>query len=343
MIYANLDPRHAFGAAYNVDNSVTHPCNNAAPPHSLEGVNYSVPGLPMQKFSSAARKQRAGLAISHVKDAGGHMHKVLWVACGSVQETGPQARGWVIATDLATWKSCGWTTAVRFNGGGIWQGAQGLVVDAATGDCFGMTGNGAFDGVTEFGECFFRLRYTPEHGGQAASLACVDHWSPFSDTGRAGADPTLVDDSLITKNPKPGGEEGPTNQMDAVNPSNFNSFLDQDLGSGGPLLIPELRVFVGAGKDGIVYVLDADKPGQTRPADFAPDKIAQNYAKLKSPPSWFTFFPGFDMSAAPTRLTDLDTLFQGKTHHQHSTPVHLRLATGHHRLFTWGENGNLRA
>lgn len=311
------------------------------PPHSLEGVVYAPANLPVQRFSSAARKQRAALTISLVPGEAGKVHKVLWVACGSVQETGPQARGWVVAIDLATWKPVGWTTAVRFNGGGIWQGAQGLTVDAKTGDCLGMTGNGAFDGISEFGECFFRLRYLPEAGGAAARLRCVDHWSPFSDTGRAGADPTLVDDSQIAGAERD-DELGPTNQMEPINPSNYNNFLDQDLGSGGPLLIDELGLLLGAGKDGIAYVLDAANLGKTRPTDFAPDKIAANYAKLKSPPIWFTYFPGFGVSAAPTRLTDLDTLFEGKTHHQHSTPVHLKLASGH-RVYTWGENGNLRA
>ncbi|MEO7336952.1 MAG: hypothetical protein ABIV63_10255 [Caldimonas sp.] len=315
-------------------------------PLSLEGVVYAPAGLPVQRFNSAARKQRSGLTLSKVKSAEGVVHKVLWVACGSVKETGPQARGWVIAIDLASKKMCGWTSAVKHNGGGIWQGAQGLTVDPKTGDCLGMTGNGAFDGITEFGECFFRLRYSPDRGRVPASIACVDHWSPFSDTGRSGADPTLVDDSLIPNQGLQGAnaeaEEGPTNPAHTINPSNFNSFLDQDLGSGGPLLLDDLGLLLGAGKDGIAYVLNASRMGKTKPSDFAPDKISANYAKLKSPPIWFTYFPGFGVTAAPTRLTDLDTLFEGKTHHQHSTPVHLKLASGH-RLFTWGENGNLRA
>src|SRR5450631_3116999 len=80
-------------------------------PHSLEGVVYAPAGLPVQKFSSAARKQRAALTLGSVTDAGGVVHKVLWIACGSVQESGPQARGWVVAIDLATWQATGWTTA----------------------------------------------------------------------------------------------------------------------------------------------------------------------------------------------------------------------------------------
>lgn len=307
---------------------------------SLQGVVYSPPnGLPEQKFSSAARKQRAALTISQVKDNAGVSHKVLWIAFGSIIETGSQARGWVIAIDLASWQLASWTSTVKFNGGGIWQGAQGLTVEEKSGDCIGMTGNGAFDGISEFGECFFRLRYTPMENGNKPVITCIDHWSPFSDTGRAGADPTLIDDSLIPLNIT--GVPGPTNKMEPANPSNFNDFRDQDLGSGGPLLVSELGLLIGAGKDGIAYVMDINKMGKTIPQDFKPSTISNNYAKLKAPPIWFTYFPGFDTSPAPTILTDLDTLFQGKTHHQHSTPVHLKTSEGH-RIFTWGENGNLR-
>lgn len=309
------------------------------PVQSLQSVVYRPEGFPAQNFNAAGRKQRVALTISIVKDMTQKAHKILWIAFGSIKETGPDARGWVVAIDLATWSLTGWTSAVKFNGGGIWQGAQGLTVEKNTGDVLGMTGNGAFDGVTEFGECFFRLRYTPEQNGKASVIKCIDHWSPFSDTGRAGADPTLIDDSLI-----PGQVDdnpGPTNKMDPINPSNFNDFRDQDLGSGGPLLIEELGLLVGAGKDGIVYVMDINSLGKTKPSDFAPDKITKNYARLKAQPLWFTYFPGF-VTAAPTRLSDLDTLFEGKTHHQHSTPVHMKTASGH-RVFTWGENGNLRA
>ena len=298
------------------------------PPESLQGVVYKPPGgLPEQRFNSAARKQRAALTLSQVKDGHGKFHKILWIAFGSVKETGLEARGWVVAIDLETWSKTAWTSAVKFNGGGIWQGAQGLTVEPQTGDCLGMTGNGAFDGISEFGECFFRLRYT-----FPPQIACIDHWSPFSDTGRDGADPTLVDDSLIL-----GKVKATINRA-----SNFNNFLDQDLGSGGPLLIEEFGLLLGAGKDGIAYVFDVKNMGKTKAGDFAPDKISENYAKLKSSPIWFTYFPGFGVSPSPTKLTDLDTLFQGRTHHQHSTPVHIKTALGH-RIFTWGENGNLRA
>jgi hypothetical protein len=80
--------------------------------------------------------------------------------------------------------------------------------------------------------------------------------------------------------------------------------------------------------------------GKTKPQDFADP--ANNYKKLASPPIWFTYFPGFDKNAAPKNFTDLNFLYQGKTHHQHSTPVYYKSAKNGRLLFTMGENERLR-
>ena len=50
-----------------------------------------------------------------------------------------------------------------------------------------MTGNGAFDGVSQWGESFIKIRYTPPSGATAASLKVVDHWTPWTDEARSGA------------------------------------------------------------------------------------------------------------------------------------------------------------
>ena len=40
------------------------------------------------------------------------------------------------------------------------------------------------------------------------------------------------------------------------NPNGDDDFQDYDLGAAGPLLIPDMGLVVGAGKDGVLYVLD---------------------------------------------------------------------------------------
>lgn len=110
---------------------------------------------------------------------------------------------------------------------------------------------------------------------------------------------------------------------------------DMDLGSGAPIFIPEFNLLVGAGKDGILYVLNANQMGKTTPADL--NNPQANYAKLKTPPQWFTFFPGFGVNPAPNNIKDLDRLFVGRTHHQHGSPVYWN-----GKLYCWGENSHLR-
>ncbi len=136
------------------------------------------------------------------------------------------------------------------------------------------------------------------------SIMPVDWWSPFLDSARGG------------------------------------DWDDMDLGSGGVTLIPALQLVLGAGKDGILYVLGWRSMGETTLADLEKSPAA-NYAKLKTPPQWFTFFPGYSVDAAPANIANLNQLYFNRTHHMHSTPVYWNSAGGP-RLYCWGENGNLR-
>ena len=167
----------------------------------------------------------------------------------------------------------------------------------------GLTESGDFYVLTgngtfgngNLGESFVRIHY--ENG----AFSVVDWWSPWMDSQR---DPN-------------------------------NGWDDMDLGSGAPIYIPEFALVVGAGKDGILYVVNANAMGKTSPEELKDP--GGNYAKLKTPPLWFTFFPGFDVNAAPNNARDLDKLFQNRTHHQHGSPVYWE-----RKLFCWGENSNLR-
>jgi hypothetical protein len=310
--------------------------SDQAPPLLLNDATYQPPdGLPRSQLGKVPRKQRPGLVFDS-RDG----HDTVFIAFGSFAESAPTNQGWVIACDVTGLRpsvATAWTTSSRFEGSGIWMGGQGLSMDNA-GFLYGMTGNGAFSPPTDLGECFFKLKYTPRTEAAAASITCVDWWSPFSDTGRVGADPTISDISQIRARPT-----GPTNAS-----SNMNGADDEDLGSGGPLLIPaslsgfDKDCIIGAGKDGIAYVLDMNAMGKTQPADFAPARIAGNYAKLLTPPYGFTYFPaGIDLS--PANLASIPTQFGGFTHHQHSTPVCYKSPDHGLMLFTQGENGPVRA
>ena len=300
-----------------------------APPLSLNGAVYNPGGgVASQRFSSAERKQRCGLVMATIGGA-----KTVFIAAGSVSESLASNRGWIIAVDVttkgATKITAAWSSTARYSGGGIWMAAQAPAV--LGNKLYFMTGNGAFDPPTDLGECLVELQYDPGTANAPARLHATDWFSPFSDAARNGDDPTLPQ----PRKPKKGGHEN-------GNPSNTNAYTDMDLGSGGLGIIPELACAIGAGKDGIVYVLPLGAFGKTQNADFAPARIAGNYAKAKYI-GWFTFFPGFGISPAPTDIPSLNKLFDGKTHHQHSTPVTYKSPVHGWMVFCWGENASLRA
>ncbi|HEY3253851.1 MAG TPA: hypothetical protein VGJ91_07895, partial [Polyangiaceae bacterium] len=150
-------------------------------------------------------------------------------------------------------------------------------------------------------ESLVKLQYTPpQDTASPGQLAPVAWFTPFHDVDRLK---TVEDD-----------------------------FTDYDLGSGGAVPLPGTSLVVGAGKDGVLYVLDQDTA-----------KLGQDSAKtrLKQAPIFFTYFPGFGIDASDVR--NLDRFYDGKTHHLHGTPVFWKNSSGVNTLFVWGENESLRA
>ena len=296
------------------------------PPLNLEGATFDPGhGLPVQQFRSAGRKQRASLLLT---STGGVT--TIFVGFGSLQETSDVSRGWIVACETSPFQiTCAWASTCRGHGAGIWQAGGGLAADAQ-GLLYAMTGNGNFDGVTDFGESFVKLRYTPPKGNQPASLAVVDWWTPWTDAQRVGG-------AALLAQPRP---VFPTNFRALVATHGVDGWDDMDLGSGGPVLIPSRGVVAGAGKDGILYMVDQATMGRTRPGDL--DNPAANYAKLKMSPIFFTYFPP-NLNPAPHDIKTVNVLFANVTHHLHGNPLFWDSPDRGPMLFCWGENGNLRA
>ena len=310
------------------------------------------------------RKQRSSLLLTNVNGV-----KTVFFGSGSVLETNKGASGWIIAYDVRTDQIAA-TLAMssRYFGAGIWMAGQGLSADSQ-GFIYGTTGNGGFDAVTDFGECVFKVQYTPGHTPASGKLEVVDWWSPYSDAGRIGKDPTFPTPDFNPTSAKLAGVSAPSeeaahdpvNKMPDMSPDaahnapgaavapqmimkpraiNTGAYSDQDLGSGGACLIEKFRAAIFAGKDGIAYVTNMDAMGKTQPKDFAAP--AANYAKLKAPPVFFTYYPGPNVSPTPQNSSDLDFMFAGRTHHMHSTPV-VYDSPGGTMIYCCGENGNVRA
>jgi outer membrane protein assembly factor BamB len=314
--------RHMLFGLSLVDGRLLHP------PLDLETATYDPGhGLPVQRFASATRKQRAALLLTH---AGGR--PTVFIGFGSLRETDETSRGWIVACDVEAWHvSAAWASTARGHGAGIWHAGAGLASDAQ-GAIYAMTGNGDFDGVTDFGESFVKLSYSPGADGTPAAFRLIDWWTPWTDAARAGrpGEPAIARAETVA-----------ATNLRAAAPAMGPEWEDMDLGSGGPVLVPSAGAVVGAGKDGVLYVLDSAAFGRTMPADL--DHAAANYARLKSPPIFFTYYPGTTPSPAPDHITDLNLLWGDRTHHQHGSPVHWTSPEHGPSLYNWGENGNLRA
>ena len=288
---------------------------------TINGVTDRISGI---SFVSSAQKQRSALLLTSAVDAEGKPHKTVFMACGSVGEVRPNAHGWVIAFDVETFQvAATFITSRKTHGAGIWQAAQGPATDDS-GNLFIMTGNGGWDGANDFSESFVRLKYVPP-SHTAASLTVVDWFTPFLDHSLRDAQGHVV---------AQGRHMSTTNQL-------RYDWTDQDLGSGGPVLLSNLQLVVGAGKDGVLFVLDQNNFGKTAASDL--ENPPQNYAKLKSPPLFFTF-NGVGIDPAPADSRELNQYFlDNKTHHLHASPVYWDSPDLGPLLFCWGENESLRA
>jgi hypothetical protein len=305
------------------------------PPIDIEGVTYAPGhGVPVQRFSSAARKQRAALLLTKVDGV-----STVFIGFGSVRESDENARGWVVACGTDPFApTAAWTATAKGFGGGIWHGAGGLAADPA-GHIYGMTGNGKFDAITDFAQSFVKLAYTPPKEGAAASLDLVDWWTPFTDEARvAGAQPAQVAQAVHGA-----PDEDPpaaTNFRAVAASAGAMGWDDMDLASGGPVVLPSHNAVLGAGKDGVLYVTKLDDMGRTSPADLVAP--AGNYAKLLSSPIFFTYFSPA-LSPHPDDIRTLNTLWDKVTHHLHGNPVVWDSVDRGPLVYCWGENGNLRA
>jgi hypothetical protein len=290
-------------------------------------------GLRKLSFTSMERKQRSGLALSQ---------GVVFIAFGTIAETGGDARGWLIAVDVERWNvSAAWCSTQRGTGGGIWMSGSAPAVQS-DGSIWVVTGNGDFDGTHDFAESVVRLRHERGAQGGKGKFVVTGWWTPYTDEGRTGGDP---------------GGEAVAALLPKRRPSNFRIgphfaklgmahlgevWSDQDLGASGVILIEERGVALVSGKDGILYSLHLDHPGNTARGDLEQNGVKGNFARLAAPPILYTYFdPG--INPAPPNPAELNRFAMNRTHHLHGTPVAWKSAAHGWMHFCGGENGNVRA
>ncbi len=306
-----------------------------------------------QDYASSMRKQRSSLVLTNING-----RKMVFWASGTVQETGAGAAGWVFAFDCATNTITAALAMTSGEGAGIWMGGQGLAADAQ-GFLYAITGNGDFDGQTQWGESFVKIQYKPAAGGTAASLKVVDHWTPWTDLVRSGQarleSTKLAGQSAPSEALKPVGGGMNMSLKNAKTVGTINergvpvvlvypdmatgNWADEDWGSAGPACIFAIGICVATGKDGIGYPIKVANMGATAATDLANPK--SNCGKLAGAPVWLTMSPG-PVDPCPTDPTTLNFFPWGDTAHLHMTPVQyydpvLKSWT----IFVWGENAQL--
>ena len=307
-----------------------------------------------QDFNSAMRKQRSSLVETNINGV-----KTVFGCSGTINETqAGVASGYCFAFDVATNTVSVMLAMTAGEGAGVWMAGQGAAADAQ-GFLYVLTGNGDFDGVSQWGESFLKLKYTPPKEGTAAKLEVVDHWTPWTDFARTGQKvkpatklagvsspseaikPVGGGMSMSLKNAKlvPMVNERGKPVLLVFPDMASGNWSDQDWGSAAPACIFAIGVCIATGKDGIAYPVKTDRLGETTLADLKNPKT--NCAKLAASPVWLTMSPG-PVDPCPTDPRTLNFFPNGDTAHLHMTPVQffdpvLKSWT----IFAWGENSQL--
>jgi len=194
-------------------------------------------------FNSQLENQRAGLALSG--------DGTVYVAFSAHEDATPY-HGWLLgyqASNVQQQVSYFNTTPNGIGGsdGGIWAGGGAPAIDNGNA-VYIATGNGVFDegsGMAmenDYGDSVLRLSPVAGSTANGANLQLAGWFAPW-------------DEQTLENN-------------------------DTDLGSGGPVLLPDqasspVHLLVEVGKDGVAYLIDRDNMGQFRPSDN--NQIVQNF------------------------------------------------------------------
>ncbi len=193
------------------------------------GIN-SIGGTVL--FNDFYQLQRSALLL---------LNGVVYVAFSSMGDYGPY-HGWLLGYDARTLQQVSvFNDTPNGVAGGIWMAGAGPAADA-DGSIYLMTGNGTFDGQSNFGDSFVKLGPASGSTPTGNGIQVQDYFSPS-------------DQALLAS-------------------------VDGDLGSGGPILLPDEagsashpHLVIGVGKDGILYLVDRDDMGHNSPT--GNDQIVQ--------------------------------------------------------------------
>ena len=153
-------------------------------------------------FDPKRETQRAALALANGR---------VYIAWSSLEDIVPY-QGWIMAYDATTLRQAGvFNTAPTGGLAGIWMSGQAPAVDAS-GNVYVVTGNGAWDGITNFGQSVLKL---------SPSLALLDWFTPDNWQATSSADLDLGSSGALlipgTRYVVAGSKEGKLYLLDSTN------------------------------------------------------------------------------------------------------------------------------
>lgn len=232
------------GSTVIADTVATNPGN----PGSSQYTYVSGPAVPgsgagsvggVVRFNALRQLGRVGLTLANGN---------IYMAFASHGDNGPY-HGWVLSYNAQSLVLNGvFNTDPNGTEGGIWQSGGVVAVDSA-GALYVETGNGTFDTTMnaaglpsrgDYGDSFIKIVVDPttsptNQNINGWGLKAVDYFTPF-------------------------------------NQASFDAH-DTDLGSGGPMLLPDSagsaahpHLLIGGGKEGRIYLIDRDNMGHYSPS-----------------------------------------------------------------------------
>jgi hypothetical protein len=237
-------------------------------------------------------------------------NNLVYVAFAAYADAGDY-HGWIFAYHLTTLNRVAeYNPTPAGKWGGIWQAGQGPAADSQ-GNIYFMTGNGSFNGDQRVLPPPDRLQLGDSFVKLRPNLTLADWFSPCN-----------------------------------------NKSIDQtdwDLGSAGPLLVPDSRLLVGAGKQGKMYVLDKNSLGGFR--RFPPCGVSSSC--VDSDGRWrdgccdnsMTVWgdnPQYDPQIIQWFYVSRSIPNCTATHHVHGSPVYWNGPNGKH-VYVWPENDYIMA
>src|SRR5579863_731968 len=180
------------------------------------------------------------------------MNGILYISFGAHCDDNPW-HGWLMAYDASTFAQKGiFNSTPNGRGGGIWMAAGAGIAADSNGNLFISSGNGTYDGATEWSDSVIKLG--PFSGGK---LPVSDWFTPF-------------DQSVLDSHDEDQGSGG------------VLLLPDQPAGS------PRRHLLVTGGKDGTLYLLDRDDLGKFNSTS---NQVWQSFPNsgpaLRAAPAWW--------------------------------------------------------